>query len=301
MQKDDAVGVQERIQKQSDDLEKFDKIMIEYYSKIETSPTEVIKQTENLITKVKTEQDSNNVRWNKLSCLFDLRAETFYKMGGYQNSIREIYKKGKSNQEALGGRFSLGHQDCIHLACNFVKLKDFQKARIFLDSVAKGWYIVDYVISNYYEVIGNKDKALQSYYDIKKQESRDHYYYYKDALKRIEELNKPNPKLLNELYYPSDRPDNEICKTDNERRTKIFDLIDNLPEVKNCKSCDGVSVYKEPKETKSSKYWIRVGHYDGTELVSQFNFSVDTLTYEIRYLDTKTDKELALNEWRKQK
>jgi hypothetical protein len=58
-------------------------------------------------------------------------------------------------------------------------------------------------------------------------------------------------------------------------------------------------VYKEPVETNSANYWIKVGHDNGSNMVSQFNFFVDTLTYEIRYLDTKSDKQLTLTEWRK--
>ena len=294
-----SYNAQEQLQKASDELEKFDKIIIEYYNQIDASPTDVIKQTEILINKVKTEPDSNNVRWNKLGSLFGLRAETFYKEGEYQNSIIEIYNEAQNMQEALGGAISLGSEDCIHLACNYVKLKDFSKAKKFLDSAGRSWYIFDYVKANYYEVVGDKNKALQAYVEIKNDKSIDHYYYYQGALKRIEELNKPVPKLLNELFYPSARSDNPICKTDNERREKIFDLINQLPEVKACKTCDGISIYKEPDETNSSNYWVKVGH-GSANLGSQFNFFVDTLTYEIKYFDTKADRLLTLPEWRKQ-
>ncbi len=304
-QKDEAIclscDAEEEMQRASDELDKFDKIIIRYYNQIETNPTEVIKQTEILVKKVKTESDPNNVKWNKFGSLFELRAETYYKSGEYQNSINEIYNDEKNNQESLGGKFSFSSQDCIHLACNYVKLKDYKKAKLYLDSAGLGWYICDYVNANYYEVIGQKNKALQAYIEIKNDKSIDHYDYYQEALKRIVELSNPNPILLDELFYPSARSDNPICKTDNDRRTKIFDLINELPEVKSCKSCDVVSIYKEPKETNSSNYWIKVGHDNGSNFVSQFNFFVDTLTFEIKYLDTKTDKELTLNEWRKQK
>lgn len=289
-----------KLEKATDELNKFDKIIIGYYNKIETDATDVITQTDNLIRKVTSEPDSNNVRSNKLSSLFELRAETFYKKGDYQSSIKEIYKEAQNTQETFGGKFSLGTQDCIHLACNYVKLNDFSKAKTFLDSAGRGWYIADYVNANYYEVVDNKTKALQAYIEIKNDKSIDHYYYYQDALKRIEELNKPAPKLLNELFYPSARSDNPICKDDNERRTKIFDLINDLPEVKACKTCDVVSIYKEPDETNSSNYWVKVGHDNASALVSKFDFFVDTLTYEIKYFDTKADRLLTLPEWRKQ-
>ncbi len=289
------------LEKASEELNKFDKVIIGYYNQIETDATDVITQTDNLIKKVTSEPDSNNVRWNKLGSLFGLRAETFYKKGDYQSSIKEIYKAAKNNQENFGGNLSFGTEDCIHLACNYVKLNDFPKAKAFLDSAGRGSYISDYVNANYYEIIGNKRKALQTYLEIKNDKSIDHYYYYQDALKRIEELNKRTPKLLNELFYPSARSDNLICKDDNERRRKIFDLINDLPEVNACKTCNGVSIYKEPDETNSSNYWVRVGKDNESVLVSKFDFFVDTLTYEIKYFDTKTDRLLTLREWRRQK
>lgn len=73
-----------------------------------------------------------------------------------------------------------------------------------------------------------------------------------------------------------------------------------MPEVKACKTCNAVSIYKEPDETNSSNYWVKVGHDNASNLVSQFNFFVDTLTYEIKYFDTKADRLLTLPEWRNQ-
>jgi len=304
-QKDEAVCVncdlEEEMERASDELDKFDKVIVGFYNQIETNPNKIINETQLLIQKVKAEADPYNVRWNKLGFLYDLRAETYYKMGEFSKSIEEIYNSEKNNQETLGGKFSLGGSDCIHLACNYVKLQDYNKARQFIDSAGRGWYITDYILANYYEVIGNKEQAIKTYQDILAQDEHDHYFFYKDAQIRVSELSKQNPKLLTELFYPSVRPDNEICKTDNERRTKIFDLINNLVEVKNCKSCNVVSIYQEPKHTKSSKYWVKVGHYNGTNLVSRFNFFVDTLTYKITCLDTKTDLQLTLDEWRRQK
>jgi hypothetical protein len=288
------------LEKASEELNKFDKVIIGYYNQIETDATDVITQTDNLIKKVTSETDSNEVRWNKLGSLFDLRAETFYKKGDFKSSIKEIYKAAKNNQENFGGKLSFGPEDCIHLACNYVKLNDFPKAKAYLDSAGRGSYIADYVNANYYEVVGNKTKALQAYIEIKNNKSIAHYYYYQGALKCIEELNKPAPKLLNEIFYPSARSDNPICKDDNERRTKIFELINDLPEVKACKNCDVVSIYKEPDETNSSKYWVKVGHKNASVSVSKFDFFVDTLTYEIQYYDTKTDRLLTLPVWRKQ-
>jgi tetratricopeptide (TPR) repeat protein len=291
--------VEMQMQKAGEELHQFEKIIVKYYNQIEHNPDDVIKQTEILVEKVKSEPDSNNVKTNKLNLLFDLRAETFYRNGEYQHSIREIFRTIEVMHERIGGQLSPGEPYCIQLACNFVKLKDYQKAKIWLDSAGRSWYITDYIHANYYEVIGNKNKALQLYKEIKEDKSKDHYYYYQDALKRIEELNKPNSKLLKELFYPSERTDKDICYTDNERRDKIFNLIYNLPEVKACKTCDGVLIFKEPKETKSSSYWVKVQKKKDSGYVSHFNFYIDTLTFEIKYLDIKNDKVLTLAEWRK--
>ena len=150
-----------------------------------------------------------------ITAIYQLRAETFYKIGDYQNSIKEIYNSKENNSETFDVEFPFGDDDLIHLACNYVKLNDFQKAKSYLDKVGKGYYITTFIWANYYEVVGKKNIALDAYIGIKNQKESDHYFYYKDALQRIEELNRPNSKLLTELYYPSNRSDNEICITDN--------------------------------------------------------------------------------------
>ena len=212
---------EKEMQRVFDELEKFDTIIIEFYNQIETNPNKVIKQTEILINTLKTEPDSDCIRWNKLGDLYDLRAETFYRMGKYQNSIEEIYNNGKNHPDGIypdgrrviNDKLLLTNTHYARLACNYVKLQDFQKAKTYLDSV-KNYAIKDYVIANYYEVIGEKDRALQIYYEIKKEMSRNHSLkweqdLYQGSLMRIEELNKPNPKLLTELFYSSHRPDNK--------------------------------------------------------------------------------------------
>ena len=90
---------EEEMQRIDEELDKFDKIIIEFYNQIDTNPNEVIKQTEILINNLQTEPDPDNIKWNKLGSLYDLRAETFYRMGKYQNSIDEIYKDVKNSQE----------------------------------------------------------------------------------------------------------------------------------------------------------------------------------------------------------
>ena len=46
-------------------------------------------------------------------------------------------------------------------------------------------------------------------------------------------------------------------------------------------------------------YWIKVGEDNGTNLVTHFNFYVYPDSMRIIYLDTKNNKELTIDEWRK--
>jgi tetratricopeptide (TPR) repeat protein len=292
---------EEEMQRVFAELDQFEKVIIGgFYNEIETNPNKIIKETELLIKKVKTDPDPDNIKWNKLAYLYDLRAETFYNSGRHKHSIEEIYKAAGNYQEWFGGEFSFNDNQYIHLACNYVKLKDYKKAKVYLDSADKRFYTTDVIWGNYYEVIGSKEQALKAYNQILIRDEDDQRFYYKDVQKRVAELKKTNPRLLTELFYPSDRPDEGLLDSEDKRRNKIFDLIGNLPEVKSCKEC-GISIYKEPKQTQSSKYWIKVGPDNGANLVSQFNFFVDSSTYEITFLDTKTDQEIRLEDWRKLK
>jgi len=159
-----------------------------------------------------------------------------------------------------------------------------------LDSTS-GYYITDYVKANYLEVIGEKEKALEAYLEIKSNKSMDHYHHYRFALKRIDELSKSEPILLDELFYPSLRSDKEICITDNKTRTKIFDIISALPEIKSLDKPYAMYIYQEPEETKSSNYWIKVN--------SQYDFFVDTSSFVVTYFDKNNDEQISLTKWRK--
>ena len=289
-----SCDVEEEMQKAGIELQRFDQQIIDLYIQAQANPQGVISKTHMLIQKIKAETDSNNVRRNKLALIRDLRIETFYRMKQYQQSIAEINEAPKYNLED----FSLGDGDYVHLACNYVKLKDFKKARQCLDRVSKNWYNTDFIWANYNEVIGNRAEAISGYRAILEHDDYDHYFYFKDAQQRAEQLSKPGAILLTELFYPSDRPDNEICKTDNLTRNKIFEMIDTLAEVKACRECNGLSIYQEPKQTKSSKYWIKViSDHDGNS-ITKFNFFVDTATFYIIYLDMNSNRQLTLGEWR---
>ena len=285
---------EEEMQRISEELDKFDSLILNLYNQININPNNIITISDKLVEKIKSEKDPDNLRWNKLGSLYSLQAETYYKLGEYKKSITSILNNAKNTQENLGGDLYFSDNLSIQLACNYVKLNDFKKAENYLNKASKGYFITDYIFANYYEVLGNKTKALKAYNDILKEDDHDHYFYYIEAQKRFNELSKPNPILLKELFYPSDRPDNEICKTDNERRTKIFDLIRNLPELKN--NIFSVGVYKEPKHT-NGKYWIDVTKKDNSIIY----FSVDTTNLKIKYLDIKNNQEIRLEDWGKHK
>jgi hypothetical protein len=189
------------------------------------------------------------------------------------------------------------------LACNFTKLGDLKKAKDYIDSTSNE-KSRHYILANYFEVTGDEKKALDIYKKIRNDRSIFHHIYHDWAIERISALEKINPVFLRELYYPTARPDFEDCIpciVDSRRRTKIFDTIFSLQEVKECKNCNVVSIYKDLDDTQSSFYWVQVGHGNEPNFISKLNFYVDTLNFEIKFLDTLTKKAFPLLQWRNQK
>lgn len=283
--------LEEEFKKVSIELEKFDSIIIGLYEQIETSPVYVISETQRILNDVNNSPDTLSVKPNKLYRLNDLRVETFYRMGEYEKSTKEIINFSKNETDNY-----LGDADYIHLACNYVKLGDLKKAEEYLSQAGKGWYITEFINANFYEVLGEKDLAIKKYEEIVSNILRDHYYHYKHSQKRLIELKSANPILLTELFYPTDRPDAEITISDDGRRSKMFDTIFKLPE---CKNCSSVSVYKQPNQLKSSKYWFKAFHKRNK--LAKYDFLIDTLTFEIMVFDTISKTETPLSVWRNNK
>lgn len=100
------------------------------------------------------------------------------------------------------------------------------------------------------------------------------------AVNRLEELQKDNPKLLDEIYFPTGNPSFEICDSDNENRTRIFDLVKNLPESK---GWTGTAILDDPQINDKDYYWVRV-----TTKNNEYNAIIE------KHLDAR-DK--ALNEF----
>nr|WP_315149274.1 DUF5301 domain-containing protein [uncultured Flavobacterium sp.] len=207
----------------------------------------------------------------------------FYKIGDYNKSIIEL-KSGNHNY---------GYDEVAY-AANYIKLKDFKNAKISIDGIPKWIRNTNYATANYYECIGNKTEALKIYTAIKNDKSIKHYFYYKLAVNRFIELQKSNSKLLNEIYFPTNNPSFEICDSDNENRTKIMELMQNLPENK---EWAGTSILESPQENDKSYYWVRVEIKENKEL----NYYIYQKTFEIKFFDPKTKKLMTLDEWRKSK
>lgn len=284
--------IHQEMEKISAEFEKFDKQLVALYEESEKNPEVVIKKADSLLVVNKNENDKykSQIKKNIKSSLDYLKAELYYKLGQYENSISELEKEDYKSMDYAAA-----------YAANYVKLKQLEKAKSFVDSIGKGFYIYDYVLGNYNEVIGNKKGALKIYGEIKNNKEIKHYAYYKWAVARFEELNLDNPKLLNETYFPTKNPNFDIADSDNENRKKIFDMIFQLPEAKN----KAVWIYESPQINDKDYYWIKVGKGDMVasqeSFKTEFNFYIYPKNFDIKFFDEKNNKLMTLEEWRKNK
>jgi len=181
---------------------KFKKQLITLYSLSEKNPEKVIFKTDSLlqINENETDKYKSQIKETVKSQLHYLKAEIFYKIGKYEKSIQELNTYDKYD-------FVIGERASAY-AANYAKLKQFDKARAFVDSIRKGYNFHDYSLANYYECTGNRIEALKIYRKIKN--SKIHYPH--PVEKRIHELQMKNPKLLNEIYFPTQNPKVDIYK-----------------------------------------------------------------------------------------
>lgn len=112
------------------------------------------------------------------------------------------------------------------------------------------------------------------------------------AVARLTELQKNNPKLLNEIYFPTNNPGFEICDSDNENRIKIMKLMESLPENQDWA---GTAILESPQENDKNYYWVRVNTKQGKE----FNYYIYQQTFQIKFFNLKDKKLMTLEEWRK--
>ncbi len=275
----------EEMDKVDKEYSKFEDQLTKLYAESEKNAEKVILKVDSLLLANKQEKDKykSQIKSNIDESLHSFKAELYYNLGKYKESITEL-----ETDDYKSGDVAAAY------AANYVKLKDYKKVKSFIDSIGKGFYIYDYALGNYFESVGNKDEAFKIYDKIKKDKSIKHYAYYKLAVNRFEELQKTNPKLLNEIYYPTGNPSFEIADSDNENRTKIFKLMKELPENQDWA---GTGIIESPQENDKNYYWVRVKTQQGKE----YNYYIYQQTFEIRYFDIKKNKLMTLEEWRKSK
>ncbi|KFF07892.1 tetratricopeptide repeat protein [Flavobacterium hydatis] len=266
------------------EYQKFHSLLVQLYTDGENDPRKVLLEIDNLIALNKKEKDKykSQIKSNINEDLYSLKAELYYKLGKYNESIKEL-----NNNEYKSGDVAAAY------AANYIKLKDHKKAKSFIDSIGIGYYIYDYALANYYECVGNKTEALKIYKKIQEDKTIKHYAYYKLAVNRLDKLQKNNAKLLDEIYYPTQNPNFEIADSDNENRTKIFNLMQDLPENQ---EWAGTSIIESPQINDKNYYWVRVTNKDKEE----FNYYIYQETFEIKFFNPKTKKLLSLEEWRKE-
>ena len=274
--------------KVSEEYTKFQKQLSAYYIDSEKNPDLIISKADSLLMINKNENGKykSQIKGTIEDQLHYLKAEIFYKKSEYKKSIKELDFDDDYD-------FIMGDRACAY-AANYLKLKQLDKAKSFIDSIGKGFYIYNYALANYNESVGNRNEAFKIYTKIKNDKSIKHYAYYKLAVNRFEELKKENPKLLNEIYFPTGNPSFEVADSDNKNRTKIFDLMEKLPENKNPTS---IRIVESPQENDKNYYWIRVK----TKQHKTFNYYIYQETFQIKFLDTINKKLMTLEEWRKVK
>jgi tetratricopeptide (TPR) repeat protein len=272
------------MEKVSKEMQKFDDILIKLYSESENNTEKVITKADSLlvVNRIETDKYKSQIKSDIENSLHYLKAEIFYKIGKYKESINELNFENDKTGEAA-----------IAYAANYVKLKDFKKAKSFIDSIGNqnGDY---YALGNYYESIGDKTSALKTYkYNLEDDKSRKHFIYYIWTQKRVEVLEKNKP-LLNEVFFPTGNPNFEICEIcniDNEKRDKITNLLIKLPENENWSS---TAILESPYDSGKDYYWIRV-----TSENREINYYVYPKNYEIKYFNPKTKTLKTLEEWRR--
>jgi hypothetical protein len=273
--------------KVSMEMRKFDDYLVTLYKESENSPEIVIKKSDSLLiaNKKETEKYRSQIKSNVESKLHYLKAELFYKIGKYNESINELNFENDRTGDAA-----------IAYAANYVKLKNFKTAKSFIDSIGN-WNGNYYAYGNYYESVGDKTSALKTYKDnLEDDKSRKHFIYYKWTERRVKELEQNKP-LLNEIFFPTGNPSFEICEicnTDNEIREKIMELMKGIPE--NQKDWMSTTIVESPLDNEKNYYWVKVETGN-----RELNYYVFQKTFEIKYFNPKTKTLMPLEEWRNRK
>ena len=274
--------------KVSKEMNIFEDNLNKLYVESEKNPELVISKIDNLQKQNKIEKDKyrSQIKENIADDLRYFKAELLYKIGEFEKSIKEL-KLGTSGDDEIG------------LVCNYVKLKKFEKAKRILDSIPN-YTFNTFIYANFYETIGKKNDALNVYRNIKKDKGINHFVYYKLAVERIKELEKEKPCLLKAVYFQTGKPDFEVCDSDNENRTKVMELIRELPEVKNKFTKNAsLAILEAPNDNGKNYYWVRFTEENSLIFKTDYNFYIYQKTFEIKFYNIKKNKIISLTEWRK--
>lgn len=278
------------------ELHRLDSVLIGLYKLNDSQPELVLNKLDSILNKTENETDKImlTVQDHILNTFRYSKAELLYKAGEYEKSIQVIKSLDYNTGENAAG-----------IAANYIKLKDNVKAKNFIDSIGKGYYIYNYVLGNYYESTGLLAKAKEVYRKIKNDKSVKHYIYYNWAVNRLNELQKENPKPLDEIYFPTGLPDFEITIDDNDRREKIFEIFNAMPEVQ--KNHYNVYIFGSPINDDTDYYWVKIGenkiknlkdlgNFDNFK--TKYNFFVYPKDWEIKFYEPKNKSLISLKEWR---
>ena len=115
----------------------------------------------------------------------------------------------------------------------------------------------------------------------------------------------PAPKKLNTQKAVATQPPASAKEED-----RAVNMVMNLPEVKQAsqeieKGSNGkhhLAVYVDTPPTNTDpNYWVKVAEDNGGSLVTDYMFTVDGKTHQIKYYDTAQDTLVTLDQWRKTK
>jgi hypothetical protein len=166
----------------------FQEKQIELYEIALNNPSYVLKEIEKLL---KAFEKDKNIS----SDLLYFKAEILYNTGEYQKSLEVL----KSNNFLIDVD--------IPIICNYVKIGDYENAKLLIDKNFKHFSSFDqFIYANYLETIDKKDAALEKYNRIIKDSSNNRFFYYTLADKRVIELKRNNPILLEDVYFPTGNP-----------------------------------------------------------------------------------------------
>jgi len=173
---------------------KLQKILDTLYSVADTNSKKALLLADKYINLYKDSIKQRGFSVNEIEDLHYLKGEIFYRLGMYSNSLNEFKAtRGAGN---------------IPIASNYMKLKMYDSAYIFLSKESPSHYLYDYEWANYYEMIGKKDSAVQLYKSILAQNwiGNGNYETLKNNTKTRLASVLSNKEALTDLYFETNNP-----------------------------------------------------------------------------------------------